>query len=108
MSELVKTEVRDRVMIITVNRPEARNAINYETAHRLADAFDELDNNPQAYVGILTGAANTCSSGMDWKAFARDGQRPLVGGRGFAGLCERPRARPMIAAAEGYARAGGC
>jgi len=108
MSELVKTEVRDRVMIITVNRPEARNAINYETAHRLADAFDELDNNPQIYVGILTGAANTFSSGMDLKAFARDGQRPLVDGRGFAGLCERPPAKPMIAAVEGYALAGGC
>ncbi|HLR78188.1 MAG TPA: crotonase/enoyl-CoA hydratase family protein [Burkholderiaceae bacterium] len=108
MSELVKTEVRDRVMIITVNRPEARNAINYETAHRLADAFDELDNNPQVYVGILTGAANTFSSGMDLKAFARDGQRPLVDGRGFAGLCERPPAKPMIAAVEGYALAGGC
>lgn len=108
MSELVKTEVRDRVMIITVNRPEARNAINYETAHRLADAFDELDNNPQVYVGILTGAANTFSSGMDLKAFARDGRRPLVDGRGFAGLCERPPAKPMIAAVEGYALAGGC
>lgn len=108
MSELVKTEVRDRVMIITVNRPEARNAINYETAHRLADAFDELDNNPQIYVGILTGAANTFSSGMDLKAFARDGRRPLVDGRGFAGLCERPPAKPMIAAVEGYALAGGC
>ena len=108
MPELVMTEVRDRVMIITVNRPEARNAINYETAHLLADAFDELDSNPDVYVGILTGAGNTFSSGMDLKAFARDGQRPLVDGRGFAGLCERPPSKPIIAAVEGYALAGGC
>ena len=94
MPELVMTEVRDRVMIITVNRPEARNAINYETAHLLADAFDELDSNPDVYVGILTGAGNTFSSGMDLKAFARDGQRPLVDGRALPVVNARP-ANPL-------------
>lgn len=107
MSELVKTEVRDGVMIITVNRPQARNAINYETAQEMARIFDELDARADVVIGILTGAQNTFSSGMDLKAFARDGQRPLVDGRGFAGLCERPPRKPLIAAVEGYALAGG-
>lgn len=107
MSELVKVEVVDRVQIITINRPEARNAINYETAHELARAFDRLDADDDAVIGILTGAGNTFSSGMDLKAFAHNGQRPLVEGRGFAGLCEKPPRKPMIAAVEGYALAGG-
>ncbi|HUG59575.1 MAG TPA: crotonase/enoyl-CoA hydratase family protein [Candidimonas sp.] len=108
MSDLVKVEIIDRVQIITVNRPEARNAINYETAHELAKAFDQLDANDDVVIGILTGANNTFSSGMDLKAFALNGQRPLVEGRGFAGLCERPPRKPLIAAVEGYALAGGC
>jgi len=107
MSELVKVEVVDRVQIITINRPEARNAINYETAHELARAFDQLDADDSIVIGILTGAGNTFSSGMDLKAFALNGQRPLVEGRGFAGLCEKPPRKPMIAAVEGYALAGG-
>lgn len=108
MSEYVKTEIVDGVMIITVNRPEARNAINYEAAHELATAFEALDDDPSVVIGILTGAGNTFSSGMDLKAFALNGQRPLVEGRGFAGLCERPPRKPLIAAVEGYALAGGC
>src|SRR5690606_23651451 len=81
--------------------------INYETAHELAKAFDQLDANDDVVIGILTGANNTFSSGMDLKAFAHNGQRPLVEGRGFAGMCERPPRKPMIAAVEGYALAGG-
>ncbi|GAB2896832.1 crotonase/enoyl-CoA hydratase family protein [Paralcaligenes sp. KSB-10] len=108
MSDLVRVEVVDRILIITVNRPEARNAINYETAQELAVAFDRLDQDKDIVLGILTGAGNTFSAGMDLKAFAGSGQRPLIEGRGFAGLCERPPQKPMIAAVEGYALAGGC
>jgi enoyl-CoA hydratase len=108
MSGLVKVEVVDRIQIITINRPEARNAINYDTAVLLAAAFDQLDDDEDIVLGILTGAGNTFSSGMDLKAFASTGQRPLIGGRGFAGLCERPPKKPLIAAVEGYALAGGC
>jgi enoyl-CoA hydratase len=107
MSELVKIEIIDRIQIITVNRPQARNAINYETAHELARVLDEMDANDGVAVAILTGAQGTFSSGMDLKAFAQSGQRPLVEGRGFAGLCERPPRKPIIAAVEGYALAGG-
>jgi enoyl-CoA hydratase len=108
MSGLVQVEIIDGVQVITINRPQARNAVNYETAHALADAFDAMDANPDVVIGILTGAANTFSSGMDLKAFALNGQRPLVEGRGFGGLCERPPKKPLIAAVEGYALAGGC
>ncbi len=107
MSELVNVEIVDGVQVITVNRPQSRNAINYETAHELAAAFDQLDANNDVKIGVLTGAGNTFSSGMDLKAFAHNGQRPLVQGRGFAGLCEAPPRKPLIAAVEGYALAGG-
>lgn len=107
MSELVKLDAVDGILVITVNRPEAKNAINLETAQALASAFDELDGREDLRIGILTGAGGTFSSGMDLKAFAQSGQRPLIPGRGFAGLNERPPAKPLIAAIEGYALAGG-
>ncbi|GAA5088999.1 MULTISPECIES: crotonase/enoyl-CoA hydratase family protein [Paenalcaligenes] len=107
MAELVKVDKQGQVLIITLNRPEARNAINYDTAVQLAAALDELDANPDVVVGILTGANQTFCSGMDLKAFAKDGQRPYVGDRGFAGICEKPPRKPLIAAIEGYALAGG-
>ena len=108
MSELVKTEVVDGILVITINRPEARNAINYETAVAMAEVFERLDADDSVALGILTGAGGTFSSGMDLKAFAATGQRPLVGRRGFGGLCEKGPRKPLIAAVEGYALAGGC
>ena len=107
MAELVKVDIQDQVLVITLNRPEARNAVNYDTALQIAAALDELDSNPNVVVGILTGANNTFCAGMDLKAFAKDGQRPYVGRRGFAGICEQPPRKPLIAAIEGYALAGG-
>lgn len=107
MSKSVTVETRDKIRIITISRPEARNAINFETAHEIAAALDDFDADPDAFVGILTGANNTFCSGMDLKAFAKNGQRPYVDGRGFAGMCEQPPRKPMIAAVEGYALAGG-
>jgi enoyl-CoA hydratase len=108
MSELVRREAVDGILVITIDRPEARNAINLETAQALAGALDELDARADLRLGILTGAGGTFSSGMDLKAFAKSGQRPYVEGRGFAGLAERPPQKPLIAAVEGYAVAGGC
>lgn len=108
MSELIKVEVTDGIQIITVNRPEAKNAINLETAQAMAAALDQLDARDDIRIGILTGAGGTFSSGMDLKAFAQSGQRPLIPGRGFASLNERPPKKPLIAAVEGYALAGGC
>lgn len=108
MSELVKVEVVGQVLVITINRPQARNAIDYDTAQQLAAVMDRLDEDDKLAVGILGGANNTFCSGMDLKAFAATGLRPYAGDRGFAGLCERPPRKPLIAAVEGYALAGGC
>src|SRR5690606_29463027 len=103
----VSVEVVDRVQIITLNRPQACNAINLETAQALAEALDQLDASDQAALGILTGAGGNFSAGMDLKEFSATGRRPHVEGRGFAGICEKPPRKPLIAAVEGYALAGG-
>ena len=102
----VLTERRERVLVITLNRPEQRNAINAAVAHGIAAALDELDADPALAVGILTGAGGYFCAGMDLKAFAA-GERPWVDGRGFGGIVERSADRPLIAAIEGFAVAGG-
>ncbi len=99
------------VLIITINRPEVRNAFDQETALGVAAAVDELDHDPKIVVGIITGAAGTFCSGMDLKAFlgSAPGERPSeIPGRGFGGITEKPPLKPLIAAVEGYALAGGC
>ena len=106
MSEPVLTEVRDGVLEITLNRPEARNAVNLPLAEGVAAALDDLDGSDDVSVGILTGAGGGFCAGMDLKAFVT-GERPWVGDRGFAGLVQRASAKPLIAAVEGFAVAGG-
>lgn len=104
---VVLTEFADGIATITINRPEARNAVNRAVARALADAIDEFEARPDVAVGILTGAGGTFSAGMDLKAFADGGEHPVLPGRGFGGLTERPPAKPLIAAVEGWALAGG-
>jgi enoyl-CoA hydratase len=106
MPEPVQTEVSDGVAVVIINRPEARNAINGEVARGLAAALDELDASGDVRVLILTGAGGTFSAGMDLKGFLA-GDAPIVAGRGFAGLAQSRPAKPLIAAVEGYALAGG-
>lgn len=101
----VLVEQLDRILIITINRPEAKNAINAQVSKLLAEAMDRLDDDPGLSVGILTGAGGSFCAGMDLKAFAR-GENVLVPGRGL-GFTERPPVKPLIAAVEGYALAGG-
>ena len=105
MSEVL-TEVRDGVLIITLNRPEAKNAANRALSEGVAAALDRLDAEDGLRVGIITGAGGTFCSGMDLKAFLQ-GEVPAVKGRGFAGLTEAPPKKPLIAAVDGYALAGG-
>ena len=107
MSDEVLTERDGAVLVITMNRPQARNAVNGALAHAVAAALDELDEDPTLSVGVLTGAGGTFCSGMDLKAFLK-GDIPSVEGRGLAGITLTPPAKPMIAAVEGYALAGGC
>jgi enoyl-CoA hydratase len=102
----VLTDVSDGVAVITINRPEARNAVNGEVARGIAEAVEELDASKDVQVLILTGAGGTFSAGMDLKGFL-SGDSPAVGDRGFGGLVQRPPAKPVIAAVEGYALAGG-
>jgi enoyl-CoA hydratase len=102
----VTTERRDAVLVVTIDRPEARNAINAAVARGVAAALDELDGDDALRAGVLTGAGGFFSAGMDLKAFVA-GESPHVDGRGFAGIVERPPAKPLIAAIEGFALAGG-
>ena len=102
----VLVDVADGVMTITLNRPKARNAVNLAVAQGVAAALEELDSNDDIQVAILTGAGGSFCAGMDLKAFVT-GELPVVEGRGFGGLCEKSPAKPLIAAVEGYALAGG-
>lgn len=102
----VVVSVRHSIMTIQINRPEARNAITRGVAESVAAALDQLDDDDGIAVGILTGAGSNFCAGMDLKAFLT-GELPIVEGRGFGGLVEAPPAKPLIAAVEGYALAGG-
>lgn len=102
----VLVEQRDRVLLITINRPQAKNAINAAVSRGLADAMDRFDGDAELSVGVLTGAGGSFCAGMDLKAFAL-GENIMVKGRGM-GFTKRPPAKPLIAAVEGYCLAGGC
>src|SRR5688500_13266902 len=104
--EAVLTERRDGVLLITINRPDARNAVNLPVAEGIAAALDELDADSELSVGVRTGAGKGFGAGMDLKAFVT-GVRPWVGDRGFAGIVQRAARKPLIAAIEGFAVAGG-
>jgi len=96
---------QDRILIITINRPRARNAVNAAVSQCLADAVDRLDAEADLSVGVITGAGGTFCAGMDLKAFAR-GETVSIAGRGL-GFTERPPVKPLISAVEGFALAGG-
>ena len=102
----VLTEVEDGVLIVTMNRPEAKNAMNKAQAEGISAAMDRLEADDDLRCAILTGAGGTFCSGMDLKGFLR-GERPSIEGRGFGGLTEWTPKKPVIAAVDGYALAGG-
>jgi enoyl-CoA hydratase/carnithine racemase len=102
----VVTEVDNGVLTITLNRPKAKNAANRELAEGVCAAIEELENNQDLRVAIITGAGGTFCSGMDLKAFI-SGETPYIEGRGLCGLTEYRTKKPVIAAIEGYALAGG-
>ena len=106
MTDDVLTEVADGIAVITVNRPGARNAVNGAVARGIAAAIEEFDERRDVRVLILTGAGGTFCAGMDLKGFLA-GNVPVAGDRGFGGIAERPPVKPVIAAIEGYALAGG-
>jgi enoyl-CoA hydratase len=102
----VLTERRGSVLVITLNRPEVRNAVNSAIAEGVAAALDTLDAEDDLQVGILTGSGNGFCAGMDLGAFVK-GESPWFGDRGFAGIAQRASRKPLIAAIEGFAVAGG-
>jgi enoyl-CoA hydratase len=102
----VRTDADGDVLVVTIDRPEARNAVNLAVAEGIAAALERLDADDELRVGILTGAGGTFCAGMDLKAFVA-GERPYVAGRGFAGIVQGPPRKPLIAAVEGWAVAGG-
>jgi enoyl-CoA hydratase len=102
----VRVERQGAVLVVTIDRPRAKNSINTAAAQAIGAAMDTLDADDSLFVGVITGAGGVFSAGMDLKAFLR-GEKPSVPGRGFAGLVERPPSTPLIAAVEGPALAGG-
>jgi enoyl-CoA hydratase len=102
----VLTERRGNVLLITLNRPEVRNAVNAALAAALAGALEELDGDEGLAVGVLTGTGGFFSAGMDLGAFVK-GESAWFGDRGFAGITQRASRKPLIAAIEGFALAGG-
>lgn len=106
MSDEVLVEESDGVAVITINRPKARNAVNGAVARGIAEALDALDARPEVSAYVLTGAGGTFCAGMDLKGFLT-GDMPVVEGRGFGGMTESPPKKPVVAAVEGYALAGG-
>lgn len=103
---VVSTVQRGPVLVVSINRPEARNALDRATSGQLAAAFDRLDADDDLAAAVLTGSGGVFSAGMDLKAFAR-GERPSVPGRGLGGITETPPRKPVVAAIEGYALGGG-
>lgn len=102
----VLTERRGGTLLITLNRPDQRNAVNAAVAEGVAAAMDELDGDDALATGVLTGAGRGFCAGMDLKAFVQ-GESAWHEQRGFAGIVQKPADKPLIAAIEGFAVAGG-
>ena len=102
MATEIITETHGRVRLITLNRPEARNAVNSALGQALVAAIDEIDTDDGLTAGVLTGAGGGFSAGMDLKAFATEGPP-----KGFDQFLRNGSQKPLIAAVEGFALAGG-
>ncbi|MEE2703731.1 MAG: crotonase/enoyl-CoA hydratase family protein [Myxococcota bacterium] len=102
MADEILSEARGRILLITMNRPEARNAVNSALGQQLVSVTKQLDEDDGLSIGVLTGAGKGFSAGMDLKAFANEGPP-----KGFSEFLTRGSAKPLIAAVEGFALAGG-
>lgn len=105
----VELETRDHVAIITLARPEARNAINGEVARGIEDALDAYESDPGLWAAVMVGKGPVFCAGADLKAIAAGDAGGLATAKGgFAGIVQRERTKPLIAALQGPALAGGC
>lgn len=105
MTERILTERRGHILVITINRPEAKNAFDIVSARAMHQAMDLLDAEDDLFIGVITGAGGTFSAGADLKAVARNER--AVTERGGFGMFKRPSRKPLIAAVEGFAVGGG-
>lgn len=103
---VLRTEVQDNVLVITLNRPHAKHAFHGALAAALSNTLDRLDEDPSLSIGVITGSGGTFSSGQDLKALLK-GDRGYTEKRGGFGIMRRPPEKPLIAAVEGFAVAGG-
>ena len=106
MTDEVLVEHDQGLVIITINRPQVRNAVNRAVSYGVCAAIDEMERRPDLRIAILTGAGGNFCAGMDLKAFSQ-GEVTRVEGRGILGIAQTPPKKPLIAAVEGYALAGG-
>jgi enoyl-CoA hydratase len=106
---MIDYEVFDRIAVITIRRPEARNAVNGEVASGIEAAIDSLEEDPEVWAGVVAGEGPVFSAGADLKAIAAGQATSLQTSRGgFAGITQRDRTKPLVAAVDGPALAGGC
>ena len=105
---IVEYEKDGRVAVITLNRPEARNAVSGELAQALEEAVDRFENDDELWVGVLAGNGPVFCAGADLKAVASGNANLGTARGGFGGFVTLERTKPIIAAVEGPAVAGGC
>ena len=106
---MINYDVQGRTVVITIDRPEARNAVNGDVAQGLEAAVDRFEADDEAWTAVLTGAGGVFSAGADLKLFAERRDAEMFTSRGsFAGFVRLPRTKPVIAAVEGAALGGGC
>lgn len=106
---MVIYETRGHVAVLTLNRPEARNAVNGELAQAMEAALDQMEADPEIWVGVLAANGPVFCAGADLKAINSGGAATLATPKGgFGGFTTYPRRKPVIAAIDGLATAGGC
>lgn len=107
MKEPVVFREAEHLLVVTLNRPETRNAVSMAMAQALSEIMDYFESASHLRAAVITGAGQTFCSGMDLKAFSKGEGVPVVSPRGFAGFVERPPNKPIVAAVEGFALGGG-
>jgi enoyl-CoA hydratase/carnithine racemase len=105
----VRLDVHGRVAVVTIDRPEARNAIDPETSQALNEAFVRVEQDDDVWVSVITGAGDVFCAGADLKALAAGREQEITAAQpwGFGGLVRPGRVKPVIGAANGHALAGG-
>jgi len=103
----IDVEVRDHVGVLSINRPRVRNAIDKVTADAIATTLDRFESEPDIRAIVITGKHGFFCAGMDLKALAATGERPITASRGAFGIVEKPPLKPTLAAVEGAALGGG-